>query len=128
MSSSEEEVSAIHQDREVPDMTVFELALISAITRNPPHQGDDTIVSSLSDWFLQPVRLPDARRAADRMVSKGWLNQGRSDAVSECLPTPDGVDSATTLYGGCIRMLDRGMGLLNVRLLSNLFDGLGEKS
>ncbi|WP_256377276.1 hypothetical protein [Novosphingobium sp. 9U] len=44
------------------------------------------------------------------------------------MPTMAGIDAVTTLYGGCIRMLDRGMGLLNVRLLSNLFDGLGGKS
>jgi hypothetical protein len=109
-------------------MTVLELALISAITRNPFHKGDEGIVAQLSDWFLQPVRVPDARLAMDRLIANGLLTPSTTGAIYDCVPTEAGIDSATTLYGGCIRMLDRGLGLLNVRLLSNLFDGLGGKA
>lgn len=109
-------------------MTVFELALLTAITRCRPHLGDKGIAESMSDWFLQPVTVPEIRLAMDGMIAKGWLVASPSREVHESYPTTEGVDCATTLYGGCIRMLDRGMGLLNVRILSNLFDGLGGKS
>lgn len=128
MTSDENGVSRIHQDRSVPELTVFEMALITAITRAAPHLGEDGIAARLSDWFLQPVRVPETRLAMDGLVRKGMLTASPTGAVHDCIPTSEGIDCVTTLYGGCIRMLDRGMGLLNVQLLSNLFDGLGGKS
>lgn len=128
MTTDEADVLKLPQDPSVPDLTVFEMALITAITRAAPHLGEDGIAARLSDWFLQPVRVPETRLAMDGLVQKGMLEPSPTGAVHECMPTMKGIDCVTTLYGGCIRMLDRGMGLLNVRLLSNLFDGLGDKS
>ncbi|VWX49859.1 hypothetical protein NOVOSPHI9U_260066 [Novosphingobium sp. 9U] len=72
--------------------------------------------------------MSETRLAAFRLVRRGMLEASPTGAIQKCMPTMAGIDAVTTLYGGCIRMLDRGMGLLNVRLLSNLFDGLGGKS
>lgn len=115
-------VSQIHADRGLPDMSVFELAVVSAIS----HMGarsDDDIAARLSDWFLVTVRVPDVRMAAQRMVSKGWLEVERETVAGGHL-TDEGLDISTTLYGGTIRMLDRGMGLLNTRILMNVFGNL----
>ncbi len=115
-------VSQIHADRGLPDMSIFELAVISAIT----HMGarsDDDIAARVADWFVSPVRVPDVRMAAQRMVSKGWLEAG-SDNVADGRLTEEGLDITATLYGGTIRMLDRGMGLLNTRILMNVFGNL----
>lgn len=115
-------MSKFPNGRAVSDMSVFDLALVTAITRSPPHLGDEGLAACLADWFLQPVTVPEIRVAMDGLIARGWLIPSPTRTVHECIPTMECVDHATTLYGGCIRMLDRGMGLLNVRLLSNLFD------
>ena len=100
MNSNEAGVARIHQNRQVPDMTAFELALISAISRNPLHKGDEGIVAQLSYWFMQPVRIPDARLAMEQLIGKGLLTASETGAIYDCMRTEAGLDCATTLYGG----------------------------
>lgn len=116
-------VSHIHADRALPEMTVFELAVASAVSRR--RVGDDAEVAELlSDWFQFPVRVPDAQLALSRLAGRGWVAPGAT--MADALLTEAGIDAVTVLYGGAIRMLDRGMGLLHVGTLLTLFDGFGK--
>ena len=115
-------LAQIHADRAVPDMTVFELALASAITRRMGAERDEEIVQLLEGWFMRPVRIPDALAALERMREKGW---GSHDGtlIGAQRTDPVGIDVVTRLYGACIRMMDRGLGLLQVGALLSIFDG-----
>lgn len=112
----------IHFDRAVPDMTVLELALASAVTRRMGAQSDEEIVQLLEDWFMRPVRAPDALAALERMREKGWISHDGT-LMGAQLTDPLGIDVVTQLYGGCIGMMDRGLGLLRVGALLSIFDG-----
>lgn len=114
-------LAQIHADRAVPDMTVFELALASAITRRMGAESDEEIVQLLEGWFMRPVRIPDALAALERMREKGWISH--DGTLMGARLTDAGVEAVTHLYGGCIRMMDRGLGLLRVATLLSLFDG-----
>lgn len=112
----------IHFDGAVPDMTVLELALASAVTRRMGAQSDEELVQLLEDWFMRPVRAPDALAALERMREKGWISHDGT-LMGAQLTDPLGIDVVTQLYGGCIGMMDRGLGLLRVGALLSIFDG-----
>lgn len=96
-------VTHIHAKRIVPELSVFELAVARAMTR-PVVQDCEQIRVILSDWFLQDVRMRDIEEAMGRMAERGFL---RSEDEDACTLTEDGISAVTTLYGGCIRMIDR---------------------
>lgn len=115
-------VTRIHAERAVPDMTVFELALASAVTRRMGATSDEEIAQLLEGWFMRPVRVPEALAALDRMRGQGWVSHDGT-LMGARLTDPLGIDVVTQLYGGCIRMMDRGLGLLRVGALLSIFDG-----
>ncbi|GGN55364.1 hypothetical protein GCM10011349_31930 [Novosphingobium indicum] len=112
------DVSHIHFDRRVPDLSVFELAVANAISRQKISTDED-LQEVLSDWFQRKVRVPDVSAALDTMIAKGIVRRG-DETLCEYRLTPHGIDAVTSLYGGCIRMIDRGLGLLNVSMILNL--------
>lgn len=75
----------------------------------------------LSDWFQKSVSASDVTWALSRMEELGWVRSAGIE-LSDYQLTPDGIDSVTTLYGGCIRMIDRGSGVLKVSYLLSLLD------
>lgn len=113
-------ITSIHREQDVPSMTVFELAVASAIGRQKPR--DDThLCDMLSDWFQKSVSASDVTWALSRMEELGWVRSAGIE-LSDYQLTPDGIDSVPTLYGGCIRMIDRGLGVLKVSYLLSLLD------
>ncbi|WP_103727269.1 hypothetical protein [Novosphingobium sp. HII-3] len=114
------DVIQIHADRRVPELSVFELAVASAISRQAITTDED-LQEVLSDWFLRKVRVPDVSAALDSMVERGIVRRSEEALCSYNL-TPDGINAVTTLYGGCIRMIDRGLGLLNASMILSLLN------
>lgn len=114
------DVIQIHADRRVPDLSVFELAVASAISRQII-TSDEDLQEILSDWFLRQVRVPDVSAALESMVARGIVRRG-DEALCAYGLTPDGINAVTTLYGGCIRMIDRGLGLLNPAMILSLLN------
>lgn len=113
-------IATIHREHDVPSMTVFELAVASAIGRQKPR--DDThLCDILSDWFQKSVSAVDVTWALSRLEELGWVSSD-GGALSDYRLTPEGIDCVTTLYGGCIRMIDRGLGVLKVSYLLSLLD------
>lgn len=104
-------------------MSVFELALASAISRRADLGCDEELLGVVSDWFLRPVRHPDAMTALDRMVARGWVEH--DGTLHGARLTETGVETFTQLYGGCIRMIDRGLGLMRVGTMLSLFEQFG---
>ncbi len=98
-------VTHIHARRIVPELSVFELAVARAMTR-PVVQDCEQIRVILSDWFLQDVRMRDIEDALCSMAERGFVRTG-AEGAETCALTEDGITAVTTLYGGCIRMIDR---------------------
>ena len=59
--------------------------------------------------------------ALDSMVERGIVRRG-DEALCGYGLTPDGINAVTTLYGGCIRMIDRGLGLLDPTMILALLN------
>lgn len=97
-------------------MTVFELAVASAIGRQKL-SSDDQLCEILSDWFQRSIGRDEIGRALTRMEAQLWVRGSHGDALHRFRLTPKGVEYVATLYGGCIRMIDRGLGLLTVSYL-----------
>lgn len=113
-------ISTLHRPHDLPGMTVLELAVASAIGRQKP-EDDGHLCDMLSDWFQQAVSPVEIGGALSRMERQGWVCGGGA-AMCDYRLTPQGIDTVTTLYGGCIRMIDRGLGLLKVSYLLGLLD------
>jgi hypothetical protein len=114
------DVIQIHADRRVPELSVFELAVASAISRQVI-TSDEDLQDILSDWFLRQVRVPDVSTALESMVARGIVRRG-DEALCAYGLTADGINAVTTLYGGCIRMIDRGLGLLDPSMILALLN------
>lgn len=84
---------------------MFELAVARAMTR-PVARDCEQIRVMLSDWFLQDVRMRDIEDALCSMAERGFVHAG-AEGTETCALTEDGITAVTTLYGGCIRMIDR---------------------
>jgi hypothetical protein len=114
------EIIQIHADRRVPELSVFELAVASAISRQVI-TSDEDLQDILSDWFLRQVRVPDVSLALENMVERGLVRRA-DDTLCAYGLTSDGINAVTTLYGGCIRMIDRGLGLLDPTMILSLLN------
>ena len=112
--------ATVHRLHDFPGMSVLELAIASAIGRQQL-DDDRQLLLLLADWFQRPVSVTDVGSALHRMEHQGWVRVGGVRLVDYTL-TPAGIDVVTTLYGGCIRMIDRGLGLLKVSTLLSLLD------
>lgn len=109
-----------------PVMTVFELALANAITHEAIYSAAQAS-AKLADWFLQPVADSQVDGALARMAVQGWIATS-GQHFSDWQLTPDGVEIVTTLSGGSIRMLDRGLGLIKTSILLSLINSPKEPS
>lgn len=106
--------------RPIPNLTVFEFAVASAISRQII-VTDEELQEVLSDWFLRQVRVPDVSAALQSMVARGIVRPGDATLCGYAL-TSEGINVVTALYGGCIRMIDRGLGLLETSMLLSLLN------
>lgn len=106
-------------DGPFPPMSVLELALAQALTRESPHALGD-VRKTLSDWFRRSVSDADIKTALAHMERQGWMQDhgcnGPEDMRSWLL-TEEGVEVVTQLYGGSIRMIDRGVDLKHLLAL-----------
>lgn len=112
-------VAHIHSDRLIPDASVFEVAVASAIAGRQDDTDSD-IVARISDWYQRPVSSGDVAGAIDRLAERAWMVRG--ETFPACRLTQLGVENVGTLVGGSIRMLDRGLNLLNVSILMNFLN------
>jgi hypothetical protein len=56
-----------------------------------------------------------------RLIDRGWIHRSDNGDFDFCL-TDAGVEAASTLSGGMIRMIDRGRGLLKTSFLLQSID------
>lgn len=98
-------------------MTVLELAIANAVARDDPRAVEE-LRAILENWFQRPVSEADVSAALGDLEEKGWMRLGEQTAGHTL--TPSGVDTVTTLHGGCIRMIDRGLKLFEVARFLNL--------
>ena len=111
-------------NRPFPDLTVFEFAVASAISRQVI-ATDEELQEVLSDWFLRQVRPAEVAAALDSMAMRGIVRRG-DDTLCGYGLTSEGINAVATLYGGCIRMIDRGLGLLNTPMILSLLNLIKE--
>lgn len=110
-------VTYIYQDSRYWRMTVFELAIANALVRQD-EAGDDHLPVTLSDWFQREVEADDIEPVLDGLLERELL-QPDHDYPSGYSLTDEGLTIVSTLYGGCIRMIDRGLGLFHSALLTD---------
>ncbi|MGF7154776.1 hypothetical protein [Novosphingobium gossypii] len=98
-------VTRIPATRSVPELSVFELGVARA--RSCPAVSDcEQFHACPSGWFLQDVRIGDVEDAMLNMTMRAFLVSGQG-VSHPCRLTDEGSAAVTTLYGGCIRMIDR---------------------
>lgn len=95
----------LKKPKTLPELSVFELAVARAMTR-PVVQDCEQIRVMLSVWFLQDVRMRDIEDALCSMAERGFVRTG-AEGAETCALTEYRITAVTTLYGGCIRMIDR---------------------
>lgn len=110
-------IAVIHGDRRHLDLSVFELAVASAISRQAINTDDD-LKEVLSDWFQRAIVVPDVSAALDSLIARGLVRACEGELCQFNL-TAEGIATVSTLYGGCIRMIDRGLGLLSASMILN---------
>jgi len=98
-------------------MTVLELAIANAIARDDP-KAIEGLRAILENWFQRSVSETDVTAALTHLEEKGWMRLGKEAADHNL--TPSGVETVTALHGGCIRMIDRGLGLFELARFLNL--------
>lgn len=111
-------IAYIHTDRALPDLSVFELAVASAISRQTI-ASDEDLQEVLSDWFVRSIRVPEVSKALDRMIDRGLVRRADETLCHHSL-TGDGIRVVTALYGGCIRMIHRGLGSLDLSTIHDI--------
>jgi len=113
MNRTDPPLRLVAPDGPFPPMSVLELALAQALTREKPQALED-VRHTLSDWFLRSVSEADITAALRHMEREGWMADHSGEGPSETrswLLTAEGIDVVTSLYGGAIRMIDRGVDL-----------------
>lgn len=112
------ETTPPNPDGPFPPMTVLELAIANAIARDDPRAIEE-LRAILENWFQRPVSEAEVNAALGDLEEKGWMRLG--ERTAEHTLTPSGIDTVTALHGGCIRMIDRGLGLFEIaQFLSQL--------
>jgi hypothetical protein len=85
---------------DLPDMTVIELAIITALLRKGP--GTVAVIAPLlSEWFKIPIDPSQLAGPINRMVAMHWLVVGPESFL---MPAPAALEPTTLLYPGFIRM------------------------
>ncbi len=107
-------IRSIHNNRIVPNMTVFELPIAQALSRTKSDDDLDLLIT-VEGWLLRAVRGPDVSAALARMAECGWVELG--EGIADSMLTDRGREVVDALFEGCMRMLDRGTGLMSAALL-----------
>lgn len=85
---------------ELPDMTVIELAILTALLRKGP--GKVAVIAPLlSEWFQVPIDPRQLAGPIQRMVEKHWLIVGPESFL---MAAPAAKEPTVLLYPGFIRM------------------------
>ena len=114
------DIVAIDSSDPFPPAQVLDLAVSVAIGRELADSEAD-MFKQIEDWFLRPASRPELMASVARLIDRGWIHRSGDDLFDFCL-TEAGVDAATTLSGGMIRMIDRGRGLLKTSYLLQMLD------
>ena len=117
-----DEPSELRVPRIMSDARVLDVAIAAAVSRNC--STAEELEVRITEWFGAIFDPAAIRGRLSELQRVGWLKDDRDG----CLwLTPYGVDCVTQLYGGTIRMLDRGQGLIKQSILTKVFFEDGEK-
>lgn len=114
------EVILFARDDQFPAAQVLDLAVSVAIGRDLIASEED-MFSRIQDWFLCKASKADLTASIARLSDLGWISPASENPFDFCL-TPKGIDGATTLSGGMIRMIDRGRGHLKTAFLLQMLE------
>lgn len=116
------EVIAFQKGDSFPAAEVLDLAISVAIGRDLA-ASEEEMFSRIQDWFLRPASRPEFMASIGRLLERGWISRrsGSEGDFDFCL-TNAGVDGATTLSGGMIRMIDRGRGHFKTAFLLQMLE------
>lgn len=103
-----------------PPAQVLDLAVSVAIGRDLV-ASEDQMAAQIEDWFLRPTTRSELMASVARLIDRGWIDRSSREDFPYCL-TEKGVDAATALAGGMIRMIDRGRGLFKTSFLLQSMD------
>ena len=115
------DIVALHRDDPFPPAQVLDLAVSVAIGRELA-ASESEMFERIEDWFLRPATRAELKASVSRLIDRGWIHRSNdNDDFDFCL-TDAGVEAATTLSGGMIRMIDRGRGLIQTSFLLQSLD------
>ena len=114
------DIVALERDDPFPPAQVLDLAVSVAIGRDLAASEAD-MFRRIEDWFLWPATRAELKASVSRLIDRGWIHRSDNGDFDFCL-TDAGVEAASTLSGGMIRMIDRGRGLLKTSFLLQSID------
>ncbi|MBL4641285.1 MAG: hypothetical protein JKX86_05645 [Verrucomicrobiales bacterium] len=114
------DIVALERDDPFPPAQVLDLAVSVAIGRDLAASEAD-MFRRIEDWFLRPATRAELKASVSRLIDRGWIHRSDNGDFDFCL-TDAGVEAASTLSGGMIRMIDRGRGLLKTSFLLQSID------
>lgn len=114
------DILAIESGDPFPPAQVLDLAVSVAIGRELA-TSEEELLALIREWFLRPASRSELSASLARLQGKGWFQPSSGEGLDFCL-TEVGVDAATTLSGGMIRMIDRGRGHFKTAFLLQMLD------
>lgn len=114
------DIVALERDDPFPPAQVLDLAVSVAIGRDLA-ASEAEMFRRIEDWFLRPATRAELKASVSRLIDRGWIHRSDNGDFDFCL-TDAGVEAASTLSGGMIRMIDRGRGLLKTSFLLQSID------
>lgn len=114
------EILAIESGDPFPPAQVLDLAVSVAIGREFA-TSEEKLLALIRAWFLRPASRSELSASLARLQGKGWIQRSSGDGLDFCL-TEAGVEAATTLSGGMIRMIDCGQGYFKTAFLLQMLD------
>lgn len=113
------DIVALQRDDPFPPAQVLDLAVSVAIGRELA-ASESEMFERIEDWFLRPATRAELKASVSRLIDRGWIHRSNDDDDFDLCLTDAGVEAATTLSGGMIRMIDRGRGLIQTSFLQSL--------
>ncbi|MEO1489383.1 MAG: hypothetical protein AAFR88_08125 [Pseudomonadota bacterium] len=114
------EIIALGTRDPFPPAQVLDLAVSVAIGRDLA-ASEEAMLGLIAEWFLRPASRAELAASLARLQHKGWIARSNEPGFDFCI-TDAGVDAATTLSGGMIRMIDRGRGHFKTAFLLQMLD------
>ena len=115
------DIVALQRDDPFPPAQVLDLAVSVAIGRELA-ASESEMFERIEDWFLRPATRAELKASVSRLIDRGWIHRSSDDDDFDLCLTDAGVEAATTLSGGMIRMIDRGRGLIQTSFLLHSLD------